>query len=140
MSLPGFTGDASLFRGVDRQRSDRISEMRVEILPSGLFGDAEMQLSWQRPAIRGTPGVLTITGSNFSPNIDLRLRISNCSFGGVDCLAQVHTSSASSKGRFFFPGGTFRTAVPVFCGGATTVTAQNPPTGDWAQASTNLTC
>jgi hypothetical protein len=140
MNMPGFTADASLFQAVVCYRSGGSSNQRTGVRPAWIFGDPAMQLSWRPNSIQDFPGTLTITGDNFPPNVDLILTISNCSEGGIPCRAEAHTSSGVTVGRFFFPGGTFSTAVSVLCGGGTIVTAKDSITGESAQATSNIDC
>ena len=140
MSVPGFVAEASLFRTSMHFRTNAASTHAAGVRPAWIFFQfPEIQLSWQPSNVVGGQGSLTITGDSFAPDVDVMLTISNCSYGGIPCRTQVHTSKGGSKGRIYFPGGTFRTTIPVFCGGASTVTAQSLA-GDWAQANTNINC
>lgn len=141
MSIPGFLAEAALFRTSVHFRNSTVSGHTSGIRPAWIFFQfPEIQLSWQPSSVIAGQGNLTITGDSFAPDVDVMLTISNCSFGGVSCRSQVHTSHGSVKGRFYFPGGTFRTTIPMFCGGDSTVKAVSLTTPDQAQATINVNC
>jgi hypothetical protein len=142
MSIPGFQAEASLLCTSLDFYSAGGSRLFFGVRPAWIFFQfPEIKLSWQPSNVVAGQGSLTIAGDSFPPDVDVMLTISNCSEGGIPCRKTVHTSTGiGNKGRFYFPGGTFRTTVPMFCGGDTTVTAQSLVTSDRAQASTSVNC
>ena len=141
MSVPGFVAEASLFRTSAHFRTSAASGQASGIRPAWIFFQfPEIQLSWQPSNVIAGQGNLTVTGDNFAPDVDVMLTISNCSYGGIPCRTQVHTSKGSVHGAFYFPGGTFRTTITMFCGGDSTVKAVSLTTPDQAQATTNMNC
>ena len=141
MSTPGFTAELSIYRSATFFRSVRASMQKGGLHPAWIFFQfPEIQLSWRPSSVVAGQGDLTITGDSFAPDVDVMLTISNCSYGGVSCRTQVHTSSGSSDKKIYFPGGTFRTTITMFCGGDSTVSAVSLTTPDRAQATVSVNC
>jgi hypothetical protein len=81
----------------------------------------------QYPYGHGFPGTLTVTGQNFTRDVDVLLTIDNCDVNPYQF--PVHTSAAL---------GNFNKSVPCFCPGTATVKAVDTATGDQANGAANL--
>jgi hypothetical protein len=147
MNLPGFTAETSLYRSGHHYRSRNSMVSQDLVVPAFPWDSPQINVRYQPPQPpfgRGFPGTLTITGTNFSPNEDLLLTITNCASGGIPCRTGAHTTKSFSycnrwDCRFYF-GGEFHQTVPIFCGGDTTVTVQDPAGNVIATGTTSLPC
>jgi len=119
-----------------------------QVVPAFLWDAPQIKVSYQPPKPpygRGFPGTLTVTGQNFSPNTDLLLTITNCGGGGLPCRTSVHTTQSYfycphyPQCRYYI-GGEFYTTIPIYCGGDTTVTAQDGTGNELAIGATSLPC
>jgi hypothetical protein len=144
MNMPGYTGEASLYRsrghyGVTEAISDRGTSVHPELnFPQIIPIDICLrfpQLCQLGPAVKVSwltcnngSGYVVVTGSNFAPNSGVQVDIGNCQ-GPFPVNA-----GATADGN-----GSFTTWAPCDCSGSTTVTALDSA-GHSAQGSAAMPC
>jgi len=146
MNMPGFTAEVSFYRAGRRYRSRQATPAQDRVVPAFPWDPPQINVSYQAPQPplgEGFPGTLVITGENFAPDAEVTVTADNCS-GAFHDRTQVHTSPSFDYCpnplfcRHYF-GGEFSATIPCFCGGASSVTA-NDTVGNFATGAADLPC
>ncbi len=147
MKLPGFTGEASLYKSNHCYRSRSIVVSSGPIVPAFSLNQPQIKVSYQPPQPpygRGFPGTLRITGQNFAPDVNLLLTITNCAEGdfpvGLVFTLQRAALLPESPELPLLLWGEFNKTIPIFCGGDTTVKVQDQAGDVKATGTTSLPC
>jgi hypothetical protein len=139
MTIPGFTAEASLFKASRQYHVTRLRVWSDRVAAAFPWDPPQLTVSY-RP---GFPGTLTVSGQNFTPDVDVLLTISNCEVNPYQFT--VHTTKRFSycphpwNCRYYY-GGDFTTAVGCYCGGTATVEAIDGQSGNTASAAAGLPC
>ena len=149
MTRPGFTAEASVYLSRGSYLAHKTAAPSGEIISAGLFGPAQINVSYQPPPFPygpGFPGTLTVSGQNFAASTEVTLTITNCD--AFPYQVQVPTGAFdvfcyhTPEGFRFCeidPGGNFSATYPCYCGGFASVTAQDP-FNNTASGTANLPC
>ena len=148
MTVPGFSAEASLYLARRQYRSHQIASSSNTIIPGGMFGPAKIQVRYSPslPFWNGLPRDFDGSGENFAADTDVIVTVTNCD--AFPYQVPVHTNSFQFHCPTAHlplyrctlnPGGEFTHTFPCFCGGAASVTAQDP-FGNMASGTAHLPC
>jgi hypothetical protein len=152
MTIPGFTAEASLYLSVRSYLTQKIVTPSGAIIPSGLFGPPQINVSYQPPPYpadpKRSPGTLTITGQNFVPNSQVGLFIEGCLdppyvyYSTTDGFKETCYEVLGHRRCAITFGGSFTYTTPRICTcpGTASVTAYDLSGNAASSATVDLRC